>query len=543
MRLGALGIVGLGLIGFFVFLMARLGSTDMALLYADLDPTESRQILTQLDTSGVPYEIQQNGTQILVPASEVAQVRIRMAEQGLPSSGSMGYELFDQSDGLGTSNFVQNINRVRALEGELARTISAIQGIQAARVHLVLPQRELFTRERQKPSASIYLKLGRASLGNEEIQAIQHLVASSVPDLRPSEVAVIDNRGRLLASGTDDSEQVALRNAESMRRNYEQRLAQEVQALVERTAGIGKVRVEVAADLDFDRITENSELYDPDSQVVRSTQTIEESSSTSEVNQTDEVTVQNNLPEGVEGQNPDLPRDTSQQARTEETTNFEISRVVKTLVRETGIVNRLSVAVLVDGTYAEAPDGGTPTYQPRDQQFLDNVETLVESAIGYNAGRGDTVQVVNMRFAPLDTGFDVEPSTLFGLTKEDFLNLAEIIVLAVVGLLVLLLVVRPVLARLFETVPTTAEAVLGGGALGAPGAHQIAGPGGEFDMAQLAPPEEQEEDSIDQMIDISRVEGRVRASSLRKIGEIVEKHPEEAVAIIRNWMYQDSSAS
>ena len=218
-------------------------------------------------------------------------------------------------------------------------------------------------------------------------------------------------------------------------------------------------------------------------------------------------------------------------------------------MRETGNVRRLTVAVLVDGNYVRG-DGGEAVYQERNAQQLEQIESLVRSAIGFDANRGDQIEVVNMRFAPLDDIGAGGESTLFGLSKNDFLQLAEIIVLAVVGLLVILLVVRPVLSRLFESLPA-AGAILSGPAgmlrdqSGAAAALTGPGmPGMEMSpegMGALALPEEEEDDMLDTMIDISRVEGRVRASSLRKIGEIVEKHPDEAVSIIRNWMYQEQS--
>jgi flagellar M-ring protein FliF len=317
--------------------------------------------------------------------------------------------------------------------------------------------------------------------------------------------------------------------------------------LLERTVGFGKVRAEVSAELDFDRIVTNKEEYDPDGQVVRSTQTVDENRESNENAADQAVTVQTNLPEAQQGQPGG--GSTSRDTRTEETVNYEITRTVQNIVRETGNVRRLTVAVLVDGTYARG-DAGDAVYQERDPQQLEQIETLVRSAIGFDANRGDQIEVVNMRFAPLDDIGAGSESTLFGLSKNDFLQLAEIIVLAVVGLLVILLVVRPVLSRLFESLPA-AGAILSGPAgmlrdqSGA--AAALTGPGmpgmemAPEGMGALALPEEEEEDMLDTMIDISRVEGRVRASSLRKIGEIVDKHPDEAVSIIRNWMYQEQS--
>jgi flagellar M-ring protein FliF len=546
-RLAALAGIAIAVIGFFIFLVSRLSTGSMSLLYADLDPADSGAIVRELDSRNIPYQLKAGGTQVFVPADQMLNLRVSLAEQGLPGGGSMGYEIFDESQGLGTTSFVQNVNLVRALEGELSRTISSIRNVRGARVHLVLPRRELFSREQQEPSASVVLQLqGTLRPGKEEILSIQHLVAAAVPQLTPEGVSILDDRGQLLARGFGEEGRaaLALQNAEEMRRAYEERMRRSIEELVERTVGLGRVRAEVSADIDYDRVVESQERYDPDTVVARSTQTVEETSRESETAGEDTVTVENNLPESnVDGGGTQNSAN-REESRTEEISNFEISRTVTERVKETGQVNRLSVAVLVDGTYSRNDDGDR-VYQPRSQDQLDAIETLVKSAIGFSAERQDVVEVVNMEFVKLEPGDLDDGSLLFGISKEELLQLAEVLVLAVVGLLVILLVVRPVLTRLFESMPTTLTSTGGGtGAILAGGSDmaQLAGPGATADMAELLEGEEDAEESLlDQMIDINQVEGRVRASSLRKIGEIVDKHPEEAVAIIRNWMYQEGA--
>lgn len=550
-RLAVLGGVAVALIAFLFFLTSRLASPSMQLLYSGLEPADSREVVNFLSQSGAQFELRgQNGSEIYVPGDQINNLRMALAQQGLPTGGSMGYEIFDKSDGFGTTNFVLNINQLRALEGELARTIGSIRGVRSARVHLVMPRRELFSRERMEPSASIALRMqGAQRLDREQIKAIQYLVGAAVPGLTPSKVSIIDDKGSLLARGVEDPNDpnYLSATAEERRIAYESRTARAIEMLLERTVGFGKVRAEVHADLDFDRIVTNREEYDPNGQVVRSTQNVDESRESTESGTNQAVTVQTNLPEAQQS----LPGGgaSSRDSRTEETVNYEITRTVQNIVRETGNVRRLTVAVLVDGIYTRG-EGGEPVYQERNEQQLQQIEALVRSAIGFDANRGDQIEVVNMRFAPIDDIGVGADSTLFGLSKNDFLQLAEIIVLAVVGLLVILLVVRPVLSRLFESLPA-AGAILSGptGMLrdqsGATAA--LAGPGmpgmemAPEGMGALTLPEEEEEDMLDTMIDISRVEGRVRASSLRKIGEIVDKHPDEAVSIIRNWMYQEQN--
>ncbi|WP_028464609.1 flagellar basal-body MS-ring/collar protein FliF [Nisaea denitrificans] len=542
-RIAALVGTAVAVLGFFIFLASRLSTGGMSLLYGDLDPGDSGAIVKELEARNIQYELKAGGQQVYVPGDEVLKLRVTLAEQGVPGGGTMGYEIFDKSDGLGTTNFVQNVNLVRALEGELGRTIGAMNNVRGARVHLVLPQRELFSRERRKPSASVVLQVqGAGRLGREQVLAIQHLVAAAVPDMEPQNISILDSRGQLLARGTNDEDgTLPGQSSEEMRLAFENRVRGAVEELVERIVGLGRVRAEISADIDYDRFTEQSEIYDPDSQVARSTQTIEESESTQERNKQDTVSVENNLPESEANAGAGDLSARSESARTEETVNFEISRTVRNRVKEAGQVQNLSVAVLVDGRYVENEDGDK-VYQPRTPEELEQIATLVRSAVGYNGSRGDTVEVINMQFVklePLDLG---DGSLLFGISKDEFLQLAEVLVLAVVGLLVILLVVRPVLTRLFESMPTTLAASGGPGGMiaGADAIAQLTGPGATADMAELLEGEDEEESLLDQMIDINQVEGRVRASSLKKIGEIVEKHPEEAVAIIRNWMYQEA---
>lgn len=543
-RLAALVGTAVAVLGFFIFLASRLSSGGTALLYGNLDTADSNQVVQALQAQGVPYELRANGQQIYVPSDDVLRLRVSLAEQGLPGGGSVGYEVFDESQGMGTTNFVQNINLVRALEGELARTIGSIRGVRGARVHLVLPQRELFSRDERKASASVVVQQqGSGRLENEQVLSIQHLVAAAVPGLQPDQISVLNDRGQLLARGGNEANtSLAMASAEEMRVDYETRLRNQLEELIERTVGLGRVRVQVSADIDYDRVTENQEIFDPDSQVARSTQAIQETEQSSEANNINTVTVENNLPEGQASSAGNGAGASSQASRTEELTNFEISRRVVNRIKERGQINKLSVAVLVDGRYSENTDGDR-VYQPRSTEELQQIETLVRTAIGFRQDqeREDTVEIVNMQFVKLEP-LEFDDGTLFlGISKEEFLQLAEVLVLAVVGLLVILLVVRPVLTRLFESMPTTLSAAPG--ALSSESAlAQLTGPGATADMAQLLDAEDDEEESLlDQMIDINQVEGRVRASSLKKIGEIVDKHPEEAVAIIRNWMYQETA--
>jgi flagellar M-ring protein FliF len=532
-RLLTMALIAAGTIAFFYYLIGKVNTPEMGLLYSDLDLKDSGQIVQKLESLNVPYELRAQGSQILVPVDQATKLRMSMAELGLPHGGSVGYEIFDKTDQFGPSQFVENINQVRALEGELERTISSINLVQSARVHLVLPQRQLFSRDRQEASASIVLKV-RGKLSSGQVAAIQHLVAAAVPDLNPNHVSIVDDQGTLLARGDGDASAAATSsNAEEMRVNYENRMARNVEQLVERSVGAGKARVDVHAEMNFDRITTNSESYDPDGQVVRSTQTDNQSEQNGNTSGA-AVSVSTNLPNG---QTAPSSSDTKQSksTHTQETVNYEISKTVKSQISDQGTVKRLSVAVLVDGTTTAGADG-KKTYQPRSPDDLKQLTALVRSAVGYDEKRGDTVEVVNMPFA----GAEEPPAApaafnLMGLEKGDLMYLGTTAGTALIGLLILMLVVKPMFGRFLDTAKN-----LGGSAMpalaaagGAPTAALPAPAGGTAIARAPQPPQ-------GEMIDIGQVDGRVAASSLKKIGEIVEKHPDEAVAIVRSWMYQDN---
>lgn len=547
-RLASLAAVALALIAFFGFIGSRLTTPGMALLYGGLDGTDSAAIAAKLEETQVPFEIKGDGAQIYVPDDQVGRIRLAMAGEGLPNGGSIGYEIFDRADALGTTNFVQQINQLRAMEGELARTVRALRQVKGARVHLVMPKRELFSRDKAEPTASVVVTL-QGALEKEQVAAIQHLVASSVPGMKTANVSVIDDKGHLLAKGGSEDE-LSSANADEMRRAFELRMTQAIEELLSQTLGAGKVRAEVTTELDFNQVTTNTESFDPEGQVVRSTQTVDENEQSQESSANNNVSVANNVPNppaAAGGGAGDTANSTVQ--RTEETVNYEISKKVQTEIKHSGDVKKLSVAVLVDGTYTTAEDG-TRTYAARPQEELDQISTLVKSAVGFSAERGDIVEVINMQFAEpevIDEGVSI-----LGLEKTDLMRIAELVVLSLVAVLVLLLVVRPLLNRLLAIPGAAPEqfAIAGpGGAALPPGAAAaLALPGsGPVDMAALTSgqPTSMGEitniaNEIEQMIDINQVEGRVRASSLKRIADLVDQHPEQAVNIMRQWMYQEA---
>jgi flagellar M-ring protein FliF len=521
-RLMAMIAVTAALIGFFAFVIMRVTTPQMTTLFTDLSIEDSSSIIKDLERQGIPYEMRNEGATLLVPKDKVTRLRMKLAEGGLPKGGGVGYEIFDKSDALGTTSFVQNINHLRALEGELARTIRGIDRIQAARVHLVLPERPLFSRETSEPSASIVVRV-RGALEPQQIRAIRHLVASSVSGLKPQRVSIVDESGQLLADGAASDVDQAV--GDERRNAFEKRMRKQVEDIVSSVVGAGRARVQLSADFDYNKITQTSDKFDPEGRVLRSSQTREESSASGVDN--GQVTVNNELPGAQQNNGASPARDQSK--KSEETNNYEISRTTKTEVTEAGKVNRISVAVLVDGAYSKN-EKGELVYQERSKDELDRIATLVRSAIGFDQKRGDQVEVVNLKFAegPQVTPI-AEPTGLLGMlqfTKDDVMYVIELGVMMLLGLVVLFMVVRPLvrkilaseeLAALTNAVTAPPEEASAAG-LGAPGGLL---PG----VSNTA-----------HMIDVAQVQGQVHAQSMHRVGELAERNPNETAAIVRQWL-------
>ena len=551
-RVATLGAVLIIVLGTLVYFSAHVSSQSMSPIYTDLSVEDSAKIVAELDKQNVPYELRGNGTQILVPTENMLRLRLSLAQQGLPSGGSIvGYEIFDRSEAMGTSSFVMNVNMLRALEGELARTIASLAQVENARVHLVVPKQEIFAREKQEPTASVVIKLrGMSELGKEQISGITHIIAASVPGLKPSKVALLDNKGHLLSGGNGDDADGAnvASNAEEYRITYQARLKNTLESMLEKTLGFGKVKVTVSADIDFDRIVINSETFDPNGQVARSVQSGEEKEQASDREGKENTTASNNLPNAQANQSGNNSNRVI--SKSDETTNYEISKTVQNHVKETGKVNKLSVAVMVDGTYAD-DKAGKPVYTARSDEDRKQIETLVKTAIGFDEKRGDNVEVVSMKFAS-----EAEENTNLSFLeylKQDVHGIVQTLVFGGVAALVILMVIRPVVNRIIETtIAAPATEIMGspslfsgsmaaapagagmgrmasGGAGGAPRAGMGEDPGMPgFTSVGM----EQEEEST---VDLSRVTGKVKSSTYNRLNELVERHPEEALNVIRIW--------
>jgi flagellar M-ring protein FliF len=512
-------------------LVLRMGGEEKALLFAGVDMREAGEITQRLEQADIPYELRGEGGSIYVARSRVLDARMMLSADGLPSRGSVGYEIFDEPDALGQTEFQQNINRLRALEGELARTIASLDGVAGARVHLVLPERQLFSRETETASASIVLQLRRDALDAGQVRAIRNLVASATPGLTSNRVTILDETGRLLAAattgeeGAGDGEGVDARQAA-----MEERVRRTVTDIVEGVVGAGNARVQVTAEMDFNRISETSERYDPEGRVIRSSTSAEETGNSTEGGASQGATAGANVPDGAGASGgPNAASDNS--SRTEETTNYEISRTTRTEVSEGGRIKKLSVAVAVDGVTTPAAEGAEAAWAARSDEEMQRITALVRSAVGFNEQRGDQVEVVNVQFARAEiAGEEAAAPGMFDFGRMDIMRIIEIAASLIAALAFVFFVMGPLVSGLVRGGRADAPGLGGGG--GAVGA--LAPP--PYAAALPAPDGVMIGGDGEPAIDIAQIQGRVRASSVKKVAEVVEKHPDESIQIIRGWL-------
>ena len=530
-RLAAVLGVAAGVAAVLVAVMLRVGQAPDALLYSNLDLREASEISAALDQAGIKYSSKGDGSTIFVSRDEVGTARLMLAGKGLVTSGSVGYEIFDNQSVLGQTEFQQNLNEQRALQGELSRTIMSMRGITSARVHITMPRREMFQAAATDPTAAVVVGVGGRDLSADQVRAIRNVVASSVPNLKPDKVTVTDQANRTLAAGSEDTGFTSA-NAEAAKATTESQLQTRIKDIVEGVVGAGAARVQVTADIDHSRSTTQEQKFDPDGQVVRSTSTNGSQSQDTTGQADGGVTATNNIPGGAA---PNTTPIGSTNSENTETTNYEISNTTTTTVKEPGEVKKLSVSVAVDGKYTPAAGGkGEPTYAPRTAEEVQQIKTLVAAAVGIDETRGDKIEVVNVRFnrEPSAAPGADEGSSMFNFDKNDIMRGIELLVLVITGLLLIFFVVRPLLKAATGGAATPAligangipvtplDAQIVGGSL--PGAPQM-----------LAGPSE-----MDQRLDIARIEGQVKASSIKKVSDFVDSHPEESTAILRSWVHE-----
>lgn len=558
-RLFVLLGIAVAFLGLLIFGATQLTRPSYQVLYGQLEPAEAGRVVSALEQMGVQTQVADGGQTVLVPSGRVAATRMALASQGLPSAGGPGYELFDDTGSLGMTSFEQTIQRQRALEGELARTIESLEIVSAARVQLVLPEREAFSRDIAQPSATVVVDLEEtASLDRNSGRAIQNVVAAAVPRLEPGRVTLTDTNLEAIFTEQDGQNAVA-QAADELRSQIELDLENKIKNLLHPLFGRDNIRVTTSADVNLNREVRREQRFDPNEQVVRSTQTIEETETSSEPAGANAVTVQQNLPE-AEVQTGGQGLASSQLEREEETVNYEISNSLRETVSEPGAINRLSVSVLVNGTY-DTIESGDDVFVPRSQEQLDQIRNLVQAAVGFQPGRGDLVVVETQEFVEDDIR-DIAPLGPTGVTKvisDNFMNILGGVFILLLAAMLLVFGLRPILDRLLppplsdgdeaseqELIDALGQPALPGqedampGVMpalsGAPGAMAAGAPGGP-QIVPRAPVDE----TLDQMIELRAVEGKVRASSLLKLSRIVDDNPDEVVAILRSWIYEDAA--
>lgn len=521
-RLMIMGGVALALFIGIGALALRSPSSDMGFLYTDLDPAAAQSITEKLNAQGVPFELSPDGSSIMAPAEKLAELRMAMASERL--GGKIGYDVLDAEEPFGVSSSRAKMNETRAVEGELARSIESLERVARARVHIVMPERAMFAAEQRKATAAVTVKTN-GRLTGETVQAIRYLVSSSVPELAPESVSIVDQSGALLAragegGGAGSSE------LEERQTAVEARLRSQIEAMVEPIVGAGKVRAEVAVVLDRDQMREEAEVFDPDKQVIAHQVSVESNDQSDESDGGAEgVTVGAQLPENegaIAGNGQDQRR--SARNETSEDITFQNSRTQTVSVRTPGKVNRLTVAVMVDGGAKGLP-----------QAQVQRLTRLVENAVGFDAERGDSVVVESMAFAATEDPGIADGVLPFGITAGNLLDLLKWVVLGVVALIA----IRMLRPRPAEAEPIVEQATL----LTAQNPEMLAlaaraADGDEEAMQQLESLREGGADTplLDQEIALAQVDGRIKLSALKRIGDAIAASPAESASVIRQWM-------
>ena len=532
-RLVALASIGLGLVFALLFGVGTIMSPSFVPLYNNLSVSAASQVVTTLEQAGFKVKLSDGGATVSVDRDQVPRARMALAEGGLPNEGVPGWEIFDQSSGVGMNSFMQKINRLRALEGELARSIQSLNSVKAARVHLVLPEREAFSRVKPVPSASVIVRSrSNSQVSQRQALAIRALVAAAVPEMQPNQVTVISSTGEaILTEGKDASTGATI---DAIGNEIENRIVSNVSNILMARVGAGNVRVQAAVTLNRETKVVQTKSFDPNQQVVRSTESNEESSSDAKA-KNPPVDIANNLP-GELGGNTDSGSTSSESTSTREIVNYEIGNSDTKIVREAGDIERISVAVLVNGLYTTDEQGVT-TYQERSPEELERLRQLIETASGYDQARGDTITVQSMQFMDYSDGLNEPVGVPFSqMLSENLTSILRGVFAMGLVAAVLMLGVRPTLKLMLEAPrPIAEEAPI----LAASDAGENTGsipltPVGVVGAGQSAGTLERLDDNLlPPLIVNSSSDERQRISAFTKI---VEQEPEESMKIINHWL-------
>lgn len=525
-RLGLMGAVGAALLVALAYMAMPSATGPMAYLFTDLEPAAAQSIADKLKAENVPFQLSPDGTAVLAPQEKLAELRMSLAGERL--GGKIGYDVLDAEQPFGLSSSRAKMNETRAVEGELARSIQSLQNVSTARVHIVMPERAVFSSETRRATAAVTVKtLGRLSA--ENVQAIRYLVSSSVPELSPESVSVIDQTGALLARAGEAGSSGAA-DADERQQAVEAKLREQIESLLEPIVGDGKVRAEVAAIIDRDQTREEASVVDPDKQAIAKQVTVESNDQSDELSgATPPASVSNQLPD-AQAQTGGAG-DTRKAARSEssEDVTYENSRTNTVTIRQPGKVTRLTVAVMID-----------PGAQPMPAQQVQRLQRLVENAVGFDAERGDSVVVESMKFTAADLA-NAEESWTDNLPTEQIFSVLKLLIIACVALFALRLLKPSFDRRLAEATAGASPNMLlpdgaaaAGAMLGADG--QPALPQDPEALRLALQNAESRGALLDQEIALAEVDGRIKLSAIKRIGESVATSPGEATAVIRQWL-------
>ena len=542
-RLIGIGVVFVGLMAAILIGMNTILAPTYTALYRDLSPTSASRIVTSLEQAGFRVNLSSDGSVVSIPKEDVPRARMLLADVGLPTDGMPGWELFDDTSGMGMNSFLQKVNRLRALEGELARSVQTIEGIEAARVHLVLPEREAFSRSRPEPSASVIIKHRRGGeISRRQGMAIRALVASAVPDLSPQKVTVLSATGEtILAQDETTSSGGGLH---SQKREIEDQMARKIAGILSARVGMGNARVEVNVDLSSVRQITRSERFDPEGQVVRSTETREQTSRDQQP-ASQEVGVAGNLPSPFGEDGAAGTGSVNESQNIDEIVNFEIGSTLTETVSEPGAVERVSVAALVDGSYV-TDDDGRVSFVPRDTEELERLAELIRASIGFDPARGDMVSVDSLQFVEIerDAGGPIGASWS-GAFLENLPAIMRGVFSLVLVVAVLAFGIRPALRMLLES--PTAPASLEGGSGTGPGiadgtanVQMIASgsaEGGAQSGVVLPPGTAGDAETVR----IASVQGGVSRQAVEGVGALVSEKPGAAKDAVENWLASNAT--
>lgn len=528
-QLGAKRLIIMG--GVAALIMAALAmvalrgeNTTMGFLYTDLDPSAAAAISEKLKSQNVPFELSADGTAVMAPVDKLAELRMAMAGEKL--GGKIGYEVLDQEQPFGVSASRAKMNETRAIEGELVRSIQSLDAVSGARVHIVMPERAMFAAEARPATASVTVKT-KGRLPAETIQAIRYLVSSAVPELSPESVSIVDQSGALLARAGEQGA-AGGGSVDERQSQIEAKMREEIVALLEPIVGQGKVRAEVAAQIDRDATREESNVYDPDKQVIARQVTVESDDQSRENNEEQAVTVGNQLPEAQQQPVGAAGGETRQQARKEnsEDTTYANSSTRSVVTREPGKLTRLSVAVTVDGGAAGLPEA-------RKAQLT----RLVENAVGIDTERGDSVVVESLAFAAPAEPADAQSTWYSYFTSDQVVGLLKILMVGAIGLIVLRML-RSRANKEAAADPAAPPMLPSDRNAEMLAIAQQAADGDPEALKQLEAMQGTKPDVplLDHDVQLNNVDGQIKASHLRKVGDMVAGNAPEATAVIRQWM-------